>query len=190
MQQLFQILNNDGQPVKMEDVKYVITCNNNAPGSLFRSLATPDDKQRTLLHYAAMHGHAEALLMLISEIKTRNEKLIKENKEDEGKILIEEIINAEDINGTTALHLACCHGHADVVKGLIEAGANIFLPTKKDTESLILAINNYTEKAQTDGEKVTQIMETINILLESDAGIGINLVKLFENTTNCADKCL
>jgi len=173
---LFQQLNRER--IDIENVQYYIDMNNKAPENLRYSFrVTDNDKERSFLHYAAMHGHTKALSMLIVEIR---EEIIKKH---EGLAEYNKVINGTDNDGKTALHLACQNGHPDTVKCLLENGVDVFFPTQDGEEPLIVAIKHYTEEEKKDDEKLRQRIQTIKILLESNAGIGTRyLVELFKKT--------
>ncbi|MBM3886685.1 ankyrin repeat domain-containing protein [Candidatus Dependentiae bacterium] len=71
-------------------------------------LAIPIDKQgNTELHYYAAEGNLVAVTELINSD------------------YVEDIINSKNFKGSTPLHIAVSRGDIEIVKKLIEAGANI-----------------------------------------------------------------
>ena len=73
------------------------------------------------LHTASKHGHAAALALLLSE---------------PGLLAM---LEAEDVDGSTPLLLACNGGHTEAVQALMEGGAAVTRGTSRRPSALLLA---------------------------------------------------
>lgn len=82
----------------------------------------PDEQKMTMFHHAAFSGNIDVLKLLLSVGEKQKINL-----------------DAEDVDGWTALHYASEKGHADVVALLLEEGANINAKDAMKKTPLILA---------------------------------------------------
>lgn len=93
------------------------------------SILCDDQEGYSLLHIAAHVGNKEIVELIINKLG-----------------IGEELTNATSTDGTTALHLACANGNLDVVKYLIEHGANI----NQENGPKMRAIHYAADKGQSD----------------------------------------
>ncbi|KAI8607247.1 ankyrin repeat-containing domain protein [Chytriomyces sp. MP71] len=84
-------------------------------GNLATLLLSADAKQRTLLHFACAHGHADTVRVLL-RFRLRLEA---------DSLVANRMIAARDCNGNTPLHLAVTGNHLAIVSLLVWAGADI-----------------------------------------------------------------
>jgi ankyrin repeat protein len=106
-----------------------------------------DDKQRSLLHRAALSSSAKATEFLI----------------DEGTN-----VNARDISGITPLHLAYGQGNVDVVKILVDRGASIKSVTDENRNVLHYAVTS----DQWNKDEIKNLLEIgVEVNLQDAEGI-------------------
>ncbi|CAF3985893.1 unnamed protein product, partial [Rotaria sordida] len=108
----------------------------------------------TLLYSAAKNGHIELVKSLIVDIGC---SVNAQNQQHIERALSFETITADDYKvipkaGSTALHGACFEGHLDVVKCLVEYGANYFIRNQAEETPL--------ENIETHGH-ITEYFKTI-----------------------------
>ncbi|KAL6071490.1 Spla ryanodine receptor domain-containing protein, variant 2 [Balamuthia mandrillaris] len=89
---------------------------------------------------------------------------------------LSEIVNAENLFEDTALHFAACYGHAEIVKLLLEAGANIH-SKKSDVGTLPLHL------ATSKGD-----LPTVSLLLSSASTPEVGNDGSSNDYINCPDK--
>ena len=76
-----------------------------------------DYMAQTALHYASHYGHIEVVRILLTVCG----------------------VDLQDVNGKTALHLACCSGKSDIAKILLDGGADVDVCDKFDSTALLYA---------------------------------------------------
>jgi ankyrin repeat protein len=119
-----------------------------------------DNWGRTPLYMAAGSGHADVVQTLIDAGATINNK-----NSSEGKVKFDEMVESGSFSGhaefgTTALHEASTWGHAEVVKILLENGANVNEPDDYGEAPLHKAADRST---------ATDHREVIKLLLKHGA---------------------
>jgi ankyrin repeat protein len=115
--------------------------------TLGANVDTVDDKQRSLLHRAALSPVAEAIELLID--KAAN-------------------VNARDISGITPLHLAYGQGNVDVVKILVDRGASIKSVTDENRNVLHYAVTS----DQWNEDEIKNLLEIgVEVNLQDAEGI-------------------
>lgn len=85
-----------------------------------------DEEDETVLHYAARGGSAEIMKMLLAGNPI--EQLSAQTADEEGLLRpsgLEVFIDQKNIYGKTALHVAAKEGKLEVLKTILEAGANV-----------------------------------------------------------------
>ncbi|CAG2257849.1 unnamed protein product [Mytilus edulis] len=91
-------------------------------------ISIQDGEKRTIIHYIILpQRRLKEVLKLLQIVLNHAEKLSMENKND-----LRDILNTQDVNGDTALHLACLCStknklkkqHENVVKTLLESGSD------------------------------------------------------------------
>lgn len=85
-----------------------------------------DEEDETVLHYAARGGSVEIMKMLLA--RNPIEHLSAQTADEEGLLRPSELevyIDQKNIYGKTALHVAAKEGKLEVLKTILEAGANV-----------------------------------------------------------------
>lgn len=129
---------------------------------------SPDNRQRTALHFAAAGGHTEVAKLLLERGADPNQR---------------------DSVGNTPLHLAACTTHIEMVTLLLKAGTNINAldysgrsPFHLAQSKLkLLQMNKEYSSAQLKSE-VVHVVEMMQIYLHRSGRTGeVNLLNAFSN---------
>lgn len=84
------------------------------------SLAIDPDSGNSILHFVSANGFSDLLKSLLAQVQNQTES----NGE---KTPVSPLINKANSQGNTALHWAAYNGHLDVVKILVDAGADMWI---------------------------------------------------------------
>ena len=105
-------------------VKLLLSHHTNAAAADF-IINLPNSAGSTALHLASMHGTFEVVEFLLNHTNAIN------------------VINLPNHKGNTPLHMACIYnGNLDVIKLIVEAGANVNLQNKLGNTPIDLAIES------------------------------------------------
>ncbi|OXA51020.1 Transient receptor potential channel pyrexia [Folsomia candida] len=97
-----------------------------------------DFKGRTPLHYAAVFGNQKTALLMVTEILNSGVIVNAVNVDHDRSILI----NVQDANGETAVHLGAKTGHRKIVQLLLFSAADVNIKCKNGVEPIELIYAN------------------------------------------------
>jgi ankyrin repeat protein len=89
------------------------------------NLLATNENGKTVLHVAVEGGHYNVVKRILDQGAGSNAELVA-NMDQATILQVAADVDAADIDGYTALHLACRAGHLNIVEYLIESGgANV-----------------------------------------------------------------
>lgn len=110
-----------------EMITTLCTAHSCAPSVILASAIDVDEdglgSQSSLLHYPAANGNLEIIEHLIS-LLTPSESLGGSTGATTADKSAPQLVNHKNVNGNTPLHWAGMNGHLEVVKALVQAGAD------------------------------------------------------------------
>ena len=136
-----------------------------------------DESGTSFLHLASASGKKVLVEYFISEIISSNDDVVK-------------YINAQDKYKDSSFHKACFNGHNDIVKLLLNHGANLYLPTQGG--AICLHITSYNGHSSMIELLVNDYNVPVNLQtdigttsLHYAAGISMNsLIYTFTDSLN------
>lgn len=190
---LYQLIDNNVSLKTIKQIIHRLDYSLPGKGEISGKLTCADD-----FFSSANHGRTPLLIHIVKKRTVHDRNYAYnvfvmvidafETKESKCK----DLINARDRNGWTALHWASVYGYKDMVKFLLEAGADVELRTKEGDTPLALvesqvgyAENKYTEEEVADFEKIQKMLT--NNADKVDDVTPTESKPLFEETENTTE---
>ena len=146
---------------RSETILHVIAANGLTP--LVNKFAFVDFDQKdfngdTVLHTAVRNRRFETLKEIV---RVYEEKPDKHDK-NEGDVNLKDLLNAEDADGETVLHLACKLADVKIIQYLIKKGSDLEAQDQTDNTPL----HDLVDKAATD-EAIDKYIDVWKVLIEN-----------------------